>query len=104
VNVTGTGTYSGGSVNGQLLTITHNTNVKRNFTQGSSYILNIHNFTAPPSTKVTDDIDVTITRNGYAKITGTATLQAEASGVSGSVEVGTTTVWENTTYTFSIIL
>lgn len=52
----------------------------------------VGNYTAPPSTQTTDDFVVTILRNGYPTMSGTTTLTASASTLSGSSAMEDTTV------------
>ena len=56
VNVTGTGSFDSAGINGQVLTITQKSFVNRLYNSSITFIINFYNFTAPPSTKVTDPI------------------------------------------------
>ena len=98
VNVTGSLSFDSASINGQVLTITQKLHVTRLYNSSTPFIINFYNFTAPPSTKVTDPIEVTITRNGYAKMTGSTPVQASANTISGTVVPSVTTVAANTNY------
>lgn len=97
-NVTGTGSFDTSSVAGQVLTVTQKTFVTRTYSSSQSFIINFYNFTAPTSTQVSDPIEVTITKNGYSKMTGTTTIQADPSTVSGAAAASVTTVWATTSY------
>ena len=87
-----------------MLDIQQDTNRARNFSQDSTYIIKFYNFTAPPSTLTTDPIVVTITKNSYAKMTGSASVQASASTLSGDVSAAISTVWANTSYNINITI
>lgn len=55
-NVTGTGSFSSGSISGQVLTITQKTFVTRLYSVSQVFTINFYNFTAPTSVKETDPI------------------------------------------------
>ena len=104
--IIGIGSYDLAStvVSGQVITVYQRRLATRLYAPSSTYYITVKNITAPPSTKTSDDITVEVIRNGYGKMIGTATIQAEAKTLTATVTVDSTTVWDITSYEFSIIM
>lgn len=77
-------------------------NQGRTFASGSVLILTIGTYTAPPSIETTSAFTLSIYRNGFIKMQGTATLTASSSTLSGNVSMTSTSVNANTSYVFTI--
>lgn len=105
VNLSGAGSYSNptGYLNAQTLTTNHLT-INRIFNKGSVYTLNFHQIKAPPSTLTSNPIMVQVTRNGALKMSGSATIQAVTSTLTGSVSAVVATVNKVTNYNINIVI
>ena len=79
-----------------------NSLVTTTFSPGFSFVIIIEKITAPPSTTLTSDMTVAISRNGYIKMQGTTNLQASSGTLTGTLTVSDKTVWNVGLYTFAL--
>lgn len=68
------------------------------------YTLNFYKIKCPPSTKTSSAITVKINRNGFGKMSGTTTIKAIASTLTGSASALVTTVGKTTSYNINIVM
>lgn len=106
VNVSGSGIYNSttSGVSGQVLSVINRRTIAKLYSKGSVYTINFYQIKAPPSTKTTSSITVKIIRNGYDKMTGSATIQAVSSTLTGTVIPTLFTVNKVTTYGINITI
>lgn len=79
-------------------------NQVRTFPAGSSLILTIGTYTAPPSIESTPSFTLTFFQNGYKKMVGTTTLAASPNTLSGTATMTAPSVNMVTSYTFVITI
>lgn len=103
-NCFGTGIFTTPTVSGQTVLISQNTSYLKTYGQNSNFSISLSNFQAPPSTLPTSSITIQILRNGYAKMIGGSSVTAVTGTLSGTVSLGSTTVWANTSNTFTITI
>ena len=90
------------TLTGQKLVASLNSLVTTTFSPGFSFVIIIEKITAPPSTTLTSDMTVAISRNGYIKMQGTTNLQASSGTLTGTLTVSDKTVWNVGLYTFAL--
>jgi hypothetical protein len=90
------------TISGSVITIVDATTSSFTRDQSFVYILTAQYFKAPPSTLTTGALTFSVLRNGYPLMTGSTTLTATAGALTASVSTAVSTVWQNTSYIFSI--
>jgi hypothetical protein len=103
-NVTGSGSFGSSSLVGKTLSVTQNTAASITYYTQQFIVINFYTLTAPSNTRISDPITVNLIRNGYLKMTGTASIQALPSSISGAVNNTIKTVFASTSYVFNITL
>lgn len=103
-NVTGSGSFGSSSLVGKTLSVTQNTAASITYYTQQFIVINFYTLTAPSNTRISDPITVNLIRNGYLKMTGTASIQALPSSISGAVNNTIKTVFASTSYIFNITL
>lgn len=78
-------------------------NQGRTFSVGTYIVLTIGLYTAPATIEPTGNFVVSIYRNGYVKMQGTATIIAQPGSLTSTVNILSAYVNANTSYTFSIV-
>jgi hypothetical protein len=101
----------GGGITLTNLKLTNSTTItfgqvstNKNYPAGSILNITFSNFTAPPSTQITQPIVLTILRDLYSKMIGSGTVQAIMSTLSFTVAATSTLVNLNTSYVFNITI
>lgn len=95
-----TTTYSASNTS---MVITQRSN-NPNYPAGTAVTITFIRYKAPPSTRPTDPITFTVLKNGYQKMTASATIAAVANNYTLTVATSSTTVNTFATYSFSFTM